>query len=443
MNKVQYKVDTQDHFDLVRAESDVAIKGWDEDFVELSLDGEVEACQVDQQEGMLVINSQVALAANVPHEMHVHIGQVRGDLVMSDLVGELSVDEASGDCDLRSSPAQIVIGVVRGSLDAEEIPSTLTVTEVRSDVRLTSVAGFTEIGQVGGDLRARGVAGELKLGTVQEDARVRGAVGAVTIEQVMGDFRGTDLIGGMRVRVKGDLSLKTVLSPDTDYEGFAEGDISAHVPADSSARFTLKARGGISTRLLRVEEMASGSVEGQMGDGEARVMLESDGHLALKPIGGWEGDFGEMGARFGEFAPHFGESIAAQVEAHIAEQLQGVHFDDLARKEMEKAMAKLERDMAKLQQRAHEHTHQAEELSRRANEKARKVQEKARRAAGRAARRADKRRREFQVHMSAGRSGRRARPKVSQEEQLSILRMLQEGQISAEEAELLLKALEG
>ena len=92
------------------------------------------------------------------------------------------------------------------------------------------------------------------------------------------------------------------------------------------------------------------------------MVLESDGHLALKPIGGWEGDFGEFGAHFGGF----GESIAAQVEAQIAEQLQGMHFDDLARAEMEKAMAKLERDMARLQHRAGEHARQAEELSRKA-----------------------------------------------------------------------------
>ena len=184
--------------------------------------------------------------------------------------------------------------------------------------------------------------------------------------------------------------------------------------------------------------MESGCVEGQMGDGDARVVLESEEHLALKPIGGYEGDWFQ-----GEFGAHFGESIAAQVEAQIAEQLQGVHFDDLARKEMEKQMAKLERDMAKLQHRAGEHVRQAEELSRRAKEKAQKVQEKARRAAGRAARRAEKRKRQFHIQMSAGRAGRRGRSKVSQEEQLSILRMLQEGKISAEEAEMLLKALEG
>ncbi|MBN1580978.1 MAG: hypothetical protein JXA89_09775 [Anaerolineae bacterium] len=444
MNKVQYQVSDRDVLDLVRADSDVAIKGWDEDFVELSLDGEIEDCQVEQQEGTLVINSQVALAVSVPCEMHVHIGQVRGDLVASNLESELSVEEAYGDCDLRSSSAKISIGSVRGSLDVEETANTLTVKEARSDVRLTNTVGFAELGQVGGDFRARDVGGGLKLGTIQGDARVRDARGVVTIEEAVGDFRGTDLRAGMNVHVRGDLTLKTVLAPDTDYLGSADGDISAHVPADSSARFTLKAKGGISTRLLRVEEMESGCVEGQMGDGEARVVLESDGHLALKPIGGWDGEFGEFGANFGEFGTHFGESIAAQVEAQIAEQLQGMHFDDLARVEMEKAMAKLERDMAKIQHRAGEHARQAEELARQAHEKARRVQEKARRAAGRAARRqAEKRGRQFHIQMSADHLGQRARPKVSQEEQLSILRMLQEGKISAEEAEMLLKALEG
>jgi hypothetical protein len=242
----------------------------------------------------------------------------------------------------------------------------------------------------------------------------------------------------MLVRAQGDLTLKTPLVPGADYVGYAQGDIGARVPANSSAHFTLKARGGISTRLLRVEEMASGSVEGQMGDGEAKVVLESERHLSLKPSGDLEGDLGSFG-EFGEFAD-FGASIAAQVEAQIAEQLQGMHFGDLARTEMAKAMAQLGRDKANLQRRAEEASRRTEELARRAQERSRKTQERVRRAAERAARRAQKHKRRFQVHLDASRRGRPKR--VSQEEQLSILRMLQEGTISAEEAEMLLKALE-
>lgn len=447
MNKIQYQVGDRDVLDLVRADGDVAIKGWDEDFVELSLDGETEDCEVEQQGGALVINSRVSLAANVPDEMRVQIGQVRGDLVVSGLRSELSVGEAFGDCDLHTSAARISIGLVRGSLDAEETAGALTIKEAKGDVRLTNVGGPIDLGQVVGDLRARDVEGDLKLGTVQGDVRVRDAGDMITIEQVVGDFRGTDLRAGMSVHALGDLTLKTVLASGADYLGFAQGDISAYVPANSSARFTLKAKGGISTRLLRIEEMESGCVEGQMGSGEARVVLESDGHLALKPIGSSESDFAEFGAQFGEFGAQFGEfgeSIAAQVEAQIAEQLQGMRFDDLARAEMEKAMAKLERDMAHLQHEAGERARRrAEELSRKVQEKARRAQERAQQAANRAAKHAEKRKRQFHFYMDAERPDQRSRSKVSEEEQLSILRMLQEGKITTEEAELLLKALEG
>ena len=82
----------------------------------------------------------------------------------------------------------------------------------------------------------------------------------------------------------------------------------------------------------------------------------------------------------------------------------------------------------------------------RAQEKAQRVQERATLAAERAARRVEMHARRWgdarswnvSVNANVGK-----RPKVSQEEQLRILEMLQEGKITIKEAELLLKALEG
>ncbi len=444
MEKKRFEIGAGGVLELLAAHDDLAIKGWDEDVIEVSLDGDWAACAVETQPERLAIDSQAPLSVSAPAGIVVRVGVVSGDLALSDLGNQIDVQQVVGDCSVKFCAAQSSISMVRGDLHVEQLTGMLEVGEVKSDVRLTDMGAQVTFGRVGGDFRVQGLDGALQVGMVQGDARVRDVSGAVEIEQVQGDFKGTDMDGGMEVHALGDLAIKTDLTPGANYVGHAQGDISARVPPNASAQFTLQAHGGISTRLLKVEKADPNCVQGRMGDGEAQVTLKAGGHLALKPRGGSEGDwagfgamgaeFGAIGAEFGRVGAEFGESIAAQVEAQVAEQLGEMNFDELARVEMEKVMSRLQRDLAKIQRKAQEHSRRAEELARKAREKARRGQARAQRAAQRQARR---------MHGSGRKhAGRRARPKVSPEEQMSILTMLQEGQITPQEAEVLLKALE-
>lgn len=140
----------------------------------------------------------------------------------------------------------------------------------------------------------------------------------------------------------------------------------------------------------------------------------------------------------------FGERIAAMVEetvarslegldieAEIAKSLEGLNIDEIVNAEIEKAMHKVEHKLTKAKHRVHERAQKA-------HEKARRAQERAARAAERAARHAERHTR-VKVDMQDGEPD--VPPKVSDEEQLRILRMLQEGTITAEQADMLLNAL--
>lgn len=433
MNRLQFEIGPNTVLQVTNAPGDLAVKGGDFDQVELLVDGEPSDVAVEQQENVLSINSQVSLAINLPDDSTVRINQVGGDLALLNLNNQASVDNVMGDCTVRFGTVDLSIGAVQGDLMVENVAGLIRADSVQGDVHLTDVSKAVTIGTSSGDVRLRGAGADVKITNVGGDVRAHDVAGMLTVDQLSGTFKGSSLMGGMLVCAMGDLSFKSALTPGKSYTGKAQGDISARVPANTSARFMLKAEGGISTRLLQVEEKETGCVEGRMGDGEATVVLEAAGHLSLKPSDEWKSE----GFNF-EF--DLGEDFAAQIQAQIAHQLEGMDFGHLAQEEIARMMSKIEHKVARAQERA-------QEVARRAEEHARRAQEKAQRAAERAARHAEMHARRWgdmpgwnvSVNAELGRK----RPKVSQEEQLRVLQMLQEGKISIEEAELLLKALEG
>ena len=140
------------------------------------------------------------------------------------------------------------------------------------------------------------------------------------------------------------------------------------------------------------------------------------------------------------FDPDFGERIAAMVEeqvtkslkgldieAEIARSLEGLDIEAIVHAEIEKAMHKVDHKLAKVKHRV--------------QERAQRAQERAAREAERAARHAEHQARHVNVKFDMQEGEPDGPPKVSEEEQLSILRMLQEGTITTEQADMLLNAL--
>jgi hypothetical protein len=419
MNTLQFEAQEGLVLSLRHAGGDTAIQGQDTDTILLTLDGDPEQCAVEQQEHTLLVDSHVPLSITLPADTPVRVGEVSGDLLLRDLDGALSVESVHGDCSLRAGLATVSLGEVHGDLAVEELEGPLSVGQAHADVLLTRIAEAS-LGQVHGDLHARTVDGDLKLGTVGGDVRARQVSGALTLEEGQGSLRAQDVEGGMVVHaLRGDLSLRGTLAAGMTYQAQASGDVTARFPADASARFTLEAGGEVSASLPQVESEEAGRVVGQAGAGEAQVTLRAGGDLSLRLAGGAAGE---------EAAAGWSESLGEQIEAQIAAHLGELNLDHLVHHEVEKALHQAEKEIAKAQQRIERETARAEERAQRAQE--------------RMARRA----RKWGAPSGEGFFGRpepaRRAPKVPEEEQLAVLRMLQEGKISTEQAEQLLKALE-
>jgi hypothetical protein len=428
-----FQVDEKRVLQLRYVGRDVAIRGWDRDDVQLTVDGSLDQCTSEEHEDRLVIDCHVPFAVDIPLGMTVHVEQVSGDLLMRNVEGPNSVDTVHGDISLLSGAGTLSILEVHGDLAIEKFDGKLSASRTHATVHLTQVSAAS-LGQVHGDVFARTVQ-ELKMGSVSGDIQVSDIGGPLVLENGRGDFRGKDLRGGLEVQnLKGDLVLQTALMPGQTYAAQCEGNLIARLPAEASARFTLAAQGRISTNLPHVqrqEQDGTTVVTCETGQGAAQVNLSAGGDLTVMANGTSEKP---------EELIQMAGTLAGQIEAQIAEHIGQMDMHVKVQREIDKAMRKAQKEIAKAQRHVERRTVEAQERARRAEERAQRAAERARAKIAKSRRWGIS----FSPEESPFPPETRARTRqVSEEEQLAVLRMLQENKISAQEAEMLLKALEG
>jgi hypothetical protein len=421
--------------EIQEARNDAGITGWDNEAIELVLDGDLDQCTTTHREGKLTINSHVALALRVPRRIAIELVQVSGDLVLRQLDGVISIDAAGGDLSIHSCAAQITIGRVHGSLNADHLAGALSIEDIEGDTRLGGTSAV-RLGHAHGAVDAHDIDGTLEMQVVEGDVRAHEVTGPVTLQAGKGSFQGIGLYGGMNLDdISDDLSLKTDVTPGLAYSARTRGTIDAHFPAETSAHFRLSAQGLVSAILPRIEQQEPGHLVGSAGAAEAEVDLQAAGDLTVRVQEPGDGDWDA-------WTPI--DSISTQIEAEMARHIGEMNIEALTQREIDQAVRKAEQELAQAQRRL-------EEEQRRAQDAALQAQERAARAAQRAQLKIARQSRRWGVSGEQGPSlfGLPQAPRPpratdrgpSSEEQLAVLNMLQEKKITVAEAEDLLAAL--
>lgn len=307
---------------------------------------------------------------------------------------------------------------IGGDARATDISGDLLLRAIGGDLSLRSV-GTCSFKHVGGDLLARSLGGDLSIDMVGGDAIADRVSGDARLLAVGGDLSIRRVDGSVQSSVGGDTSLLFTTLGGREVKVNTGGDLSCRLPEDASATIKLVAAGDRSVRLpSSAEESEDGDII-RLGEGEVNVQLIAGGDLWLR-VG--EGDAGY------EFVfPDMGQEIAAQVEQEI----------ELGVAEMEARLGALGAGMPTFDSR------RIGERVRRAVGKARRQSERARMHADHArdiAERSRTRGPDFNINL--GTQKKKAPFPVSEEERLTILRMLESGTITVDEAEKLLQALE-
>ncbi|MGB9776759.1 MAG: SHOCT-like domain-containing protein [Anaerolineae bacterium] len=330
--------------------------------------------------------------------------------------------------------ARLTLATVRGDLRVREVSGPLTIGAVSGDGLLRQVGPLT-LGEIYGDLSLQAVSGEVRIREVFGDAWMRDVDGSLSVRAVRGDLRAAGLRGGAAVEnVGADLRLRPPYVPGAVY-GFGVGSAARIlVPPDASIRFVLRAGGRVRSTVpgLSLTE-AGGVMTGTLGNGEARIEVTAGGHIILLP------ETGE-GAEWGVWVAGM-EEIGAVVEARVAEAmalLEARLEETLRSVDSEEIRRRVERAAERARQAAERYAREAGEAARR---EAEREAERARREAERARMQAERAERRWQ--RASGRRPEPSRSSVAAAEILRVLRLVEEGKITPEQAADLIAALEG
>jgi hypothetical protein len=388
---------------IVSVDGDLRLAGWDLDQFQAETSNPDDLTAEQAAEGVrLTCRSDVSV--NVPRQTRVTVQNVKGDLRGKSLGGNLDIQMVGGCLALRYTGA-------------------VSAARVNGDVDAKRVGGALKLGNVAGGVKVRGVSGELEI-----DAH-----GDVDVNQAG---------RSIRARAGGDLDLRHCLTPGAEYDLQADSDIRLRATPGVWTRFEMQAGGEV------IAKVQGGQVE---GDAKHKVVTlgQSDGsgatpvHVMARAKGdvilvGAEAtaEMDDLSEDIGRLADEYAAQIETQVHSHMAE-LQRLLAEQLARVNV--PAGTVEFGGAEVAARVREAVERASDKARR---RVQAAQRKMERQSARA-------RHDWNWKFETPPRGPGAAPAApaaepaSEAERLAILKMLAEGKISVDDAELLLAALEG
>ena len=343
----------------------------------------------------------------------------------------LRVEQVSGDASLQALSGPVTLGPIAGDLTIKDL-GPLTLGTVAGDASLRNI-GALNAGTISGDFTQRGGRGACVVETIGGDASIRDIDGMVAVENVGSDLYLRNIHGAVNAKAGADVALYLQPLPGQTYDISAGDDLILRLPPDANLKLHLT--GGSPDNIhvdfpgVVLPEDCSGCevVIGKPTENMADMLLTAgDDLLVTSQADSWESaaDFGvgmRDGSEWNVLPDDFSERINRRVQAA-----------------MERAQSHLEAANQRAEARGQRASVKIEAAMRRAEAKARAAEVRARRG-------------QVNLHVGVGRWNWDINPHgpvessapVSDDERLTVLKMLQEKKISVEEAEKLLAALEG
>ncbi|MCA9953357.1 MAG: hypothetical protein KC434_01465 [Anaerolineales bacterium] len=414
MNQEKILTGKAPHINITECNGDLVVRTWAETAV--SLKGE--NFEVNQTDEKISITSQRELKLTIPIYSSLTVGYVNGDVAIKLLEGDVELVEVNGDAVL-TGLNNVTVQTLNADLSAKNLNGELTLDMVNGDVALRNIGELT-VHTVQGDMAARNVNGSATLHQAFGDVSLRTVNGDVTIDNGMRDVNLRNIGGQVAVLgVQGDVRLYGGLSK-ADHSVSAERDIIVRWPLSAPLNLTATAP-SIKNRLpLEKETEMENTLIGRLGDGQTNLTLTANGRILLK-----EGDivdpqkWGEEGDFDSEFEfdfANFGSQVTQQINdqvSQITQRLETKLGPEFTQRMADKITRKVEQATARAEQ-----------------------------AAARARERAERQRPPRPPRRPTPPTPPQKQKKASAEEQLKILKMVEQGLITPDEASMLLEALE-
>jgi hypothetical protein len=469
MSEIRIQVEEGAGLTLDEMARDVTVTGWDGSDVLVRLrEGQEQDLKIEETESGPVVSAPVPCEVFVPSNLPVTIRQALANLEAEGLVslnaeqvhgnlrlveiGKAAIAEVYGNLKVDTTTSLRLVGTIYGDAELNAVPA-VDLQNVRGNLRAKGT-DHLRVTRVGGNLQAKDVGGDLGADKVGGNAMLRDVAGIVNLDRVAGNLTAKNLTGGAKAtRIGGNLVLNGELGRGRSYHFKADGNAMLRLAEGASAHLALSTKGNMMSSLaLNDMQRNEKTLTGTLGDGGTEMVVEAKGNVML---GGGAPTFGaDLGA---EISRQVEESLSAidleaigrhvsvemeQALSRLRVKLEGVDWERFglqAQQAVERAMDRMQRDMDRVAERAARHQ---ERVERKAQQEARRMQRMERRLQ-RAAMSLQER--EVEVDGSGWSARENDEPVEPErnldEERLSILRMVEQGQISPEDAEMLLDAL--
>ncbi|BAL99017.1 MULTISPECIES: SHOCT-like domain-containing protein [Caldilinea] len=376
----------------------LSVSGWDRPEVQVRTRGEAEDLRIEENIEALTIFCEEDLWLRVPVQSTLTIEKAEANVSINLLLGSLRIGSVEGNVSLHSVSA-------------------------------------VEIDHIEGNLTARLVAGDLHVHVVEGSVQIGKAAGDVQLDKIEGNLGLEEIGGDIQARVEGSARVRTPLAPGQQCIVQAEGNILCEVPRDVGAVFSLKAEGTIRvTDLGENHKVVAGEIVFEREPAQARLTLMAEGNIHLRGV-----QLRPIDEK--EFVSTIEEELtlrAAELTQQISEQIEAqVH--ELAR-QLDSRLAQLNVDetlSVSIQERIQAAMRRAEE---RLTEALRRMEQRTQEREGR------RRKGGWPSSPTPAAPSAPSRPKSSpltEEERMMILRMVEQGKLSVDQAEQLLAALSG
>jgi hypothetical protein len=417
------------HITIIKCAKNLLVRGKDVAQVTIRVDGEAKDLDLEQEGETLTLSAKEDCEITCPADSTLTIQACQENAKVDGVAGTIATETVHGNLTIKDvGPTEFTR--VDGNLFARDVGGILHGKTVGGNARVRDVQGECILEKVNVNLTAHDVEGDLQGETVGGNAHIDDVRGRCALKKISGNLAIYEVQDGVTVKqVDGNARVKPPFVPGATYRIVAGGNLDIRIPENASLRLALLAAGGVHSKVtgLTLEE-TDGQMQGVLGNGEAVVEAQAGGSITLGRKGSAEGPPGEF-----EFDMDFMDdldSIGPMIEARVGEAMAKleVHLEQgLGQINGEKLRIKIER---------------AAEKSARAAERA---AEEVRRAAEREAQKARMRAERSQRRWERA-SGQKPHPRpepVSEEEQLRVLRMVEQGKITPEQAADLLGAMRG
>ncbi|MBX3081764.1 MAG: hypothetical protein KF716_09030 [Anaerolineae bacterium] len=426
------------------------------------------------------------LLFKVDADVSIQIENVGGDLVVEGYEGDelLAFGEdmnseqsdsnevtifAGGDCRMRvPNGASFTIENIGGEARFTGINNTIEIENVGGDLHIREATGV-QVDNVSGDLELRAILGDIEIDSVGGDADLRNIEGDIRIDSIGGDTLLKAVTGDIEIdSVGGDLIVATPYTSEVEHEiSNIGGDAVFKLGEDSDVRFELP------EDVKRIIKVRNARLESE-DDHEAIILAEGSATVRIESIGGeillTRQDDSEVDGILSGFMSddEASETMRVAEEARQWER-QRMRAEQEAMREVERERARAEREAEKLHR-------QAERVQQEAMRAAERAMNKARGKGFEAMNKARSKGFNFEFDFDFGgkhknKGGRVNIPvnpvspvppvppvpprpprapmsqapidPVSDQERMMILKMVENKQITVEEAERLFAALEG